>query len=136
MHLGFVKAKSGPVSRVLFEFVGCTKPKHRYRFCFKKQKTTNKIFDRGPGERRRWFGFLRKALRTHLCYRTRQILQGQRIKAREKNKNRNKNWRQKGREKTRELKEHSEYVSNSRGRHRGSVCGDRRTCVHETHSSI
>lgn len=46
--------------------------------------------------------FLIKALRTHLCYRTRQILQGQRIKAREKNKNRNKNWRETGRKRRRD----------------------------------
>lgn len=44
--------------------------------------------------RRRWSELSTESPQevTHLCYRTRQRLQGQRIKAREKNKNRNKNW--------------------------------------------
>lgn len=66
--------------------------------------------------------FQLKALRTHLCYGTRQRLQGQRMKAREKNKNRNKNWREKERERERDeegtkkvrgLEAHSRYVSNT-----------------------
>lgn len=55
-----------------------------------------------------------EARKTHLGHRTCQILQGQRIKAREKNKNRNKNWRQGkrvGTQKVRELEDHSGDVS-------------------------
>lgn len=62
-----------------------------------------------------------EALGTHLCYGTRQRLQGQRIKAREKNKNRNKNWGKKETKKARELEERSRHVSDSRGRNRGAL---------------
>lgn len=72
------------------------------------------LFDGGPRERQRRGGwnFLLKALRTHLCYGTRQTLQGQRIKAREKNKKRNKNWKKRkggtqGQRQGETLEEHS-----------------------------
>lgn len=69
------------------------------------------------------------AMATHLCYRTRQRLQGQSMKAREKNKNRNKNWREREIERetgrveeetknVRELEEHSGHVRTSRDTHR------------------
>lgn len=72
------------------------------------------LFDRGPQERRQQL-LTFEARKTHLGHRTCQILQGQRIKAREKNKNRNKNWRQGkkrvGTQKVRELEDHSGDVS-------------------------
>lgn len=117
-----MKAKWRPVGRVLLDYTLTV----MRRFCFKR-----KLFDRGSRrETAVVWTFLIEALRTHLCYGTRQILQGQRIKAREKNKNRNKNWRRtgrkrrKGQRKWEKLEEHSGYVSNSRDRNRGSVYRD------------
>lgn len=111
-------------------YIGCcTMPKHlTCSFCFNRN-----IFDQGPEERGCWLSFLLKARRTHLCYRTRQRLQGQRIKAREKNKNRNKNWKE--RKRWRRDKESVriigtldiQHVSNSRNRNRGSITKE--TCT-------